>query len=169
MTKWRACALAAVFIAASCGAKPSTVATQPADTNAVPVDSDEAEMKAATQQAQDSLEEFRMALQTPRPGQSSFLVKARFVDGEHVEVMWLNQVTYTDGHYSGIVNNEPVHATNVKIGDRARIPEQEVVVWMFFDQDRHVAGAYTLHVLRSRMPAEERAVFDSQVPLRLKK
>jgi len=127
---------------------------------------DDPQMKEAIQKARTSTDAFIAALKTPRPNQTSFAIKVRFVDGNDAEFMWLSPVTFDGKKFSGTLNNNPEKLKNVKMGHKASVEPAEIADWMYV-QDGKLVGGYTVRVARDKMPPEERAKWDRTVPFRL--
>ena len=99
-------------------------------------------------------------------------VKAPFSDGEtgthsragsgedpQVEHMWMSEVDFDGETVSGVVINSPHWLTTVKEGDSASFPLEHISDWMYAIHGR-VYGAFTVNLMRSRMPPKERAKHD---------
>ena len=112
---------------------------------------DDKEMKAAIDKARSSVGEFVERLQNPGLTDESFSVKKMISDGEEVEHLWLTDVSYSDGKFIGIINEEPQSVRNVQFGQEASVAETEILDWMYLD-DGKLVGNFTLRVLLERMP-----------------
>ncbi|WP_280173629.1 DUF2314 domain-containing protein [Cellulophaga fucicola] len=73
----------------------------------------------------------------------------------------MQDITYNNAKFKGIVGNKPLYDINVKYGDTIEIDESNISDWMYFD-DKIAKGAYTIKVLRNQMSAEEQKQFDIQ-------
>lgn len=127
------------------------------------VSGDDAKMNAAIAKSRATTNTFIAALKSPKPGQVAFSVKKPFVEGEHVEHMWLTDVTFDGSQFTGLIGNEPEVVKNVKIGQKATVSPSEISDWMFIE-NRKLVGGETLRVLRDGLSAAERADFDKSVP-----
>ncbi len=123
----------------------------------------EADMEAAIAKAKGEVSTFIEALLAPTPSQTYFSVKKPFPynEGESVayEHIWLSDVTYKDGIFTGLVGNEPMD-TDVKLGDEVTVAKEDVSDWMIIDGGKLVGG-YTIRVLHDRMNADEQAQLDA--------
>ena len=72
-------------------------------------------------------------------------------DGEEVEHLWLTDVSYSDGKFTGILNEDPQSVRNVIFGQEVTVEETEILDWMYLD-DGKLVGNYTLRVFLKRMP-----------------
>lgn len=127
------------------------------------------QMDAAIVCAQKEIDVFIAGLNNPKPSQTYFSVKKPFPyqDGDKTneEHIWLTDVTYADGVFSGRVGNDPVDVENIKLGDKVTVKKAEASDWMIIDGGKLVGG-YTIRVLRDRMAPGERRVFDESVPFK---
>ncbi|MDA1230498.1 MAG: DUF2314 domain-containing protein, partial [Planctomycetota bacterium] len=108
-----------------------------------------AEMAAAEQKARDTLVDFIKAMQIPGPNQSDFGIKHAFRDGEIFEHMWITELTYDNGNFSGKLGNDPGLVKNISNGDPVTISHSEVEDWLYFDGEDMIGG-YTAKLLMSR-------------------
>ncbi len=65
--------------------------------------------------------------------------------------MWLTDVSYSHGKFTGIINEDPQSVRNVKFGQKVTVEETEILDWMYLD-DGELVGNFTLRVLLKRMP-----------------
>lgn len=131
------------------------------EAGSVAVESQDQEMLAAMAEARRTLNEFDRRLANPTPKQSMAIIKGRFAEGDLVEHMWLGQIEVTPEGYRGVLGNEPYELTTVKAGQTLVLARADVSDWIVVD-DGKLAGGYTMRVLRSRLPENERAAFDAQ-------
>ena len=132
--------------------------------NIASVSGEDAEMNAAIQRAQDTLPLFIKALQSPKPTQTSFLIKAKFPYGgsNAAEHLWIRDITYNGKQFEGFLANEPLYVQNMHLGDRIIVKMTDVSDWMIIE-DGKLLGGFTIYVLRNRMSESERKQFDSQM------
>jgi uncharacterized protein YegJ (DUF2314 family) len=115
------------------------------------VEFDDKDMNVAIDDARSSVAEFVERLKNPRPTDESFSVKKMISDGEEVEHLWLTDVSYSHGKFTGIINEDPQSVRNVKFGQKVTVEETEILDWMYLD-DGELVGNFTLRVLLKRMP-----------------
>ena len=127
------------------------------------VEGDDPQMVAAINQARATVDQFIAALNNPTDVQADFSIKLPVTDGDQVEHMWLSDVRYADGKFTGQIANEPLELTNVALGDDAEIARDQISDWMYVDDGR-LMGGYTIRRVRDSMPADERREFDQSVP-----
>jgi uncharacterized protein YegJ (DUF2314 family) len=148
--------LSILFLASlSAGCSDSGSGLQPGDTigpsddPVTMVDADDPEMAAAEQQARDTLDQFIRALNDPRPAMSDFAVKHEFLQDGTSEHMWIAELSYQNGKFTGTLGNEPQLIDNVEMGQPVTIDRSEVEDWVYFDGEE-MMGGYTAKLLMSR-------------------
>lgn len=122
----------------------------------VQVADDNKEMAKAVQQARKTLPQFLDALRTPKSTQSRFAIKKPFIEGDKVEHIWMNDVSF-DGHvFHGKVDNELVDLKDVHLGDQVTVSPEDISDWMYVQKGRLVGG-YTVRCgCRHLSPAEKK-------------
>jgi uncharacterized protein YegJ (DUF2314 family) len=126
---------------------------------------DDSEMNSAIQEAGRTLDTFIENLQSPKPGQRDFSIKARFAydtDEASHEHIWIDNVAYEGGKFRGTIANDPVYVEGLKFGDAVTIDKSDVTDWMYVDNGKLVGG-YTLRVMRGRLSPQEREEFDASL------
>jgi uncharacterized protein YegJ (DUF2314 family) len=108
------------------------------------------EMEAAIQQARRQLPEFVRVLQKPTPQQAHFVIRAIFREGDKTETMWVNQVRYRPGVFSGTLDNKPYVLQNLKRGDKVEVRESDVRDWAYREGDKMIGG-FTIQLMDKRM------------------
>lgn len=127
------------------------------------VPGEDPEMNSAMEQARASVITFITSLQNPGQNQTYFSVKAKIVDGEHSEHIWLYDVSYDSNQFLGKIGNNPLNVKNVSLGDEIALIPSEISDWMIVENNRLIGG-YTLRVLRDRLSGEDREKFDESLP-----
>ncbi|NMO15671.1 DUF2314 domain-containing protein [Pyxidicoccus fallax] len=79
--------------------------------------------------------------------------------GADVEEMWVGEVDFDGRTLTGLLLNSPHRLRTIQEGDRVEVPWNHISDWMYVIDGR-VYGAYTVNLLRSRMPPEEREAHD---------
>ena len=125
-------------------------------------------MAAAIAKARASLESFRTVLAAPPTGSKSFSVKVGFPwgikdDREHI---WLTEPKLAATTVTGTINNEPVDATSLKLGEVVTAPLEDISDWMYVENGV-LRGGYTLRVLLDKMSPETRKKMLSEMGFRL--
>ncbi|CAC9972874.1 YegJ family protein [Flavobacterium panici] len=123
------------------------------------VESEDKEMNAAIEKANQTLNDFNIGLSNPKA--QSQALKVAFTDSNGTEHMWVGNVEFNNGKYSGILNNDPEFVTEYKAGDKIDIDSSKISDWMYLENGK-LFGGYTIKVLRNRMTDEERKQFDAE-------
>lgn len=120
------------------------------------------DMNIAIEKAQNSLYQFKQAIESRNPDYYNFALKERFAAADSsYEHIWMSEVQYSDHKFYGIVDGDPISTTEVKLGDTIEINPQNITDWMYIDKNI-VKGAYTTRVLRKRISKEEREQMDKE-------
>ena len=125
------------------------------------VQSDDAEMNMAIENAKKTLDSFDYAVKNNSRVFVFFGLKKRFVENETVEHIWVDYVSMENGKYIGVVNNLPEKITGIKVGDTVEIDKNDVSDWMYVKGSK-LHGGYTIRLLRNRMTETERENFDKE-------
>jgi uncharacterized protein YegJ (DUF2314 family) len=126
----------------------------------------DAEMDRAVRMARRHLRVFITALEHPAPGQSDFEVKKPFVQGDHVEHIWLSGVRYTGKRFHGRVDNMPQEIKGLKMGTRASVNPDEITDWLFIDNGK-LMGGYTVRVLYKDLSPERKKEFEENADFKI--
>lgn len=118
-------------------------------------------MDEAVDRAQKSLGLFIAALQKGRVGDTRFEIKKGFVDGAHVEHIWIDHLTWDGKKFHGRINNQPLDVKNVRLGQSVTVAPRDVSDWMFL-RDGKMIGGYTTRVFYQRLSASDRAEFEKE-------
>ena len=132
--------------------------------NFIHVVSDDSEMNAAIQGARDTLPSFIEAFQDPQPDQTEFSIKVRFPydDGENWEHLWISDLTYREGGFSGLVWNEPLRVRDLHLGEKVQIDPADISDWMII-QDGKMLGGFTIYAIRDKLPEHQREEFEFEI------
>lgn len=149
--------LIAILCLASC--KDSNKIEREGEPTIYGVKSEDEEMNAAILQANETLDDFKKGLLDPTA--DSHALKVKFSNEKGIEHMWIGDIVYKDGQYSGILNNEPEYITEYKSGDKIEVDASKISDWMYLVNGK-LHGGYTLRVLRDRMTEEERKQLDEE-------
>ena len=119
-------------------------------------------MAAAIESAKTSFHDFVTAFNNPKEGQSAFLIKAAFCDGDEVEHVWLADLELSAQRVRGVVANEPKMKT-LRFKATVECEPAQITDWMYIENG-HLVGGFTTRLIRERMNPEERAAFDANSP-----
>lgn len=124
------------------------------------------EMAQAVQKARKTLPKFLVALRSPKSTQSRFAVKKPFIEGEKVEHIWVNNLSFDDRVFHGKVDNEPVDLKNVHLGDEVTVSPEDISDWMFV-QDGKLVGGYTVRCACHHMSPAQKKRFEANANCRI--
>jgi uncharacterized protein YegJ (DUF2314 family) len=132
--------------------------------NFIHVVSDDSEMNMAIQRARDTLPLFIADFQDPQPDQTEFSLKVRFPydDGANWEHLWVSDLTYSEGVFTGLVWNEPLRVRSLHIGDEVQVDPADISDWMII-QDGKMLGGFTIYAIRDKLPEHQREEFESEI------
>lgn len=119
-----------------------------------PVAEDDKLMNKAIAEAKHTVDEFIEVLRNPSEDQWGFAVKVPITDGEQVEHFWLNDVIFTDGVFTGTINNDPRFVRNVKFGQKYSVNKSDISDWLYMEGTR-MMGNKTLRALFPHMSKQE--------------
>lgn len=139
--------------AASASAAPRRA---PADDLVLDVRADDPELVAARARARREID--AVILKNAERSLKDFSVKAPVTDGIHVEHVWLADVTYADGVFTGTIDNDLERVRTRKAGDLVRVEKDEIDDYMY-EEGGKIRGNYTLRALIDRLPPEEAAEY----------
>ncbi|MFH6997300.1 YegJ family protein [Flavobacterium sp. FlaQc-57] len=123
------------------------------------VEGNDKEMTEAIKKANQSLADFNTALTNPKIEVKS--LKVKFKNQQNTEHIWLSNVEFKEGKYTGVLDNEPEYITDYKIGDTINVDNKNISDWMYIENGK-LFGGYTIKVLRNRMSESERKQFDAE-------
>jgi len=113
--------------------------------NVVTVASENEEMEDAIHEARASINIFFTAFKNPQPNQTSFLIKARFEEGDAVEHIWLADLDFRQHPATGVIANDPGIETLSYMQRVPFLPDQ-ISDWMYM-QDGQLVGGFTTKLL----------------------
>ncbi len=115
----------------------------------------------AVDHAHQTLGFFCAALKAKKPDTRGYEIKTAFVDGDKVEHIWVNKVTWNGKEFHGRVNNKPLGVSNIHLGQSVMVQPKNVSDWMFVKEGK-LMGGFTTRVLYSRLSPEDKAQFEKQ-------
>ena len=124
-------------------------------------------MAEAVQKARNTTKKFIAALRSPKNNQSRFAIKKPFIEGDKVEHLWVNEVTFDGKVFHGKVDNEPVDIKAVRLGDAVTVKPEEISDWMYV-QDSRLVGGYTVRCCYRHMSPPEKKQFEQAAGCQIK-
>ena len=130
---------------------------QPAQSTQQPVT--EEELSKAVEQARATLDIFKQNLQSPSSSQSLFALKVHFVYPDLTsEDVWVDDVRYENGRFYGILYDVQSKNMGFKNGDKVEISEEDILDWMFLENNVLVGG-YTIRLAYEKMSPDQKELF----------
>ncbi len=158
--------LVACLLFCGCDQKGEKIVKRPGLSDVAQTKRNDPKMAEAIELARATSGEFLAALKSPGPAQSGFSIKVKVVEGNEIEHIWLNHVTFDGEKLHGSINNVPLKLQKTKFGDAVVVAPQELSDWMFLE-GRSLRGGYTLRVVRNGLNESERADFDRKLPFKI--
>jgi uncharacterized protein YegJ (DUF2314 family) len=115
--------------------------------------SEEAALRRATEKAQATLDDFLSKASQLPAGTSAYALKVRVQDGLYTEYFWVEEFTWSDGSFTGRINNEPRLVKGIQLGQIYRFSRSQVADWKYFDEKNgKTYGNFTACALLSKEP-----------------
>jgi uncharacterized protein YegJ (DUF2314 family) len=120
---------------------------------------DDPELARIAQNARRTLAVFFRRLQSPLPGDGNFRIKyplrADVRSGFSREQVWLSDIRFRDGVYSGVPDHSPYYVSGLARGERIDFNIEEITDWMFTRHGR-ITGGRSIKYLLEQIPEPER-------------
>ncbi len=107
---------------------------------------DDPRMKAAVQEARSTWNQFEKAFKKQSRNTESFNVKFPFKAKDKTEFMWVEVTSIDENTVTGRLGNDPVWATELKLGDEVKKKATDLADWMYL-QDGEMIGGFSVKVL----------------------
>jgi len=117
---------------------------------------DDPDLRAASEKARATVGEFLAALQKPAPNQRQFMVRMAFPakDGKQ-QILWVTDITFDGTLIHGRVDdNTSQPGSGLAKDGKVSFPPAEIADWMF-NEDGKAVGGYQLRALKKKMTEEE--------------
>ena len=115
--------------------------------------SEEPALRRATEKAQATLDDFLTKAKQPPAGTSSYALKVRFQEGRDAEYFWVEEFTWSDGSFTGRINNEPRLVKSIQPGQIYKFSRSQVADWKYLDEKNgKTFGNFTACALLSNEP-----------------
>ena len=126
------------------------------------VHTEDVDISAATALARKTVDDAIAVLMSEKSSISSFGIKVPIADGDLVEHIWLTNIRFADGQFTGVIGNPPRLIRNVKIGRLYTVGKGEILDWTYI-RDGKMVGNYTLKALFPHMNPVEVKMIKRQV------
>ncbi|MDF2850760.1 MULTISPECIES: YegJ family protein [Sphingobacterium] len=125
--------------------------------------SDDEAMNAAIVKAKNSLNQFVQAVEKPQEGYEAFALKIAYdTPDKSLEHIWVGDISYQNGQFTGVVSNSPVSTKEVAFGDTVVIDKQNISDWMYLDKGI-LRGGYTIRAMRDQLSGSEKEEFNKSI------
>lgn len=115
--------------------------------------SEEPALRRAMEKAQATLDDFLTKANQLPAGTSSYALKVRVEEGRDTEYFWLNEFTWSDGSFTGRINNEPRLVKSIKLGQIVKFNRSQIADWKYFDEKKgKTFGNFAACALLSKEP-----------------
>jgi uncharacterized protein YegJ (DUF2314 family) len=122
--------------------------------------SEEPAMQRAMEKARATLDDFLIKAKQPPAGTSSYALKVGIREGRDTEYFWVNEFTWSDGSFTGRINNEPRLVKNIKPGQIYKFSRSQIVDWTYVDEKNgRTFGNFTACALLSKEPPAQAEEF----------
>ena len=117
---------------------------------------DDPDIRAATEKARATVGDFLAPLQKPAPGQRQFMVRKAFpAKDAKQQILWVTDLTFDGTLLHGRVDDNTAQpGSDLPKDGRVSFPPAEISDWMF-NEDGKAVGGYMLRVLKKKMTDEE--------------
>jgi uncharacterized protein YegJ (DUF2314 family) len=126
------------------------------------IKSDDPEMMAAIQKAQDLFPHFDSAFASKKTNRQESTIRVKYRDEGKVEYMWVGDLFKVEGQYWGVLLDSPKVVKGLQKGDTVVIQPADIVDWIYVIDSTHYGG-YTQRVILNRLTPAESARLDSTV------
>ncbi len=124
------------------------------------------EINNAIDLARKNLHDFDSAFIIRSYDPGTIALKIKFPTNIGFEYIWAIQIRWEFGSYSGVIDNFPENAKDVKVGKRIKIDKDDITDWMF-GRNGKLIGGYTLRAFRNRLTKHEKKNFDAHFFLKI--
>jgi uncharacterized protein YegJ (DUF2314 family) len=115
--------------------------------------SEELELRRAAEKAQATLDGFLTKAKLLPAGTSSYALKIRIQEGSDTEYFWVDEFTWSDGSFTGKINNEPRLVKSIRLGQVYRFSRSQIADWTYLDENIGKSfGNFTACALLSKEP-----------------
>ena len=156
--------LVSVAIPGAAPGQRNPVVRRPGEAPVVNFAPDDSAMTGAMAMARRSVNAFVQRVTHPTATQSYAGIKVRVAEGDVVEHIWASELSFDGTRLRGTLGNTPLNLRRLKMGDTVVVRPDSVSDWMIVDRDT-VFGAFTVYVVRDRMPPVDRAAFDRDMKI----
>jgi uncharacterized protein YegJ (DUF2314 family) len=108
-------------------------------------------LQRAAEQARATLDEFLVKAKQPPAGTKAYALKVGIREDRGTEYFWIDEFTWSDGVFTGRINDEPRLVKGVAAGQMHRFKRSDIVDWMYIDEKSgRTVGNFTARVSAAR-------------------
>jgi uncharacterized protein YegJ (DUF2314 family) len=150
---------AVLLLVTSCKQNSNSKTIREGEPDVYNINASDSKMNEAIENAKKSVDVFQNVLISENPDFEYFSIKQKFNTPQGGEHIWVQDITFVDSQFVGIIGNEPVNTNEISLGNTIIVDKNKISDWMYFDKGI-VRGGYTIKVLRDEMTVEEQKLFD---------
>jgi uncharacterized protein YegJ (DUF2314 family) len=113
-------------------------------------------MRQAAEKAQATLDDFLVKAKHVPAGTKSYAVRVAVKEGRDTEYFWVDEFSWSDGTFTGRINDEPRRVKSIKPGQVYKFSRFDIVDWTYIDEKSgKTFGNFTACALASKEPPAE--------------
>jgi len=117
------------------------------------IQSEEPALRRAAEKAQATLDDFLTQAKLQPAGTSAYALKVRVQQGRDTEYFWVEEFTWSDGSFTGRINNEPRLVKSIQLGQIYKFSRSQVADWKYLDEKNgKTVGNFTACALLTKEP-----------------
>ena len=130
-----------------------TIAERARNDGTASVQGDDPALRRATEMAQATLDDFLTKAKLLPAGTSAYALKVMIQEGSDTEYFWLDEFTWSDGSFTGRINDEPRRVKGIRPGQIVKFSRTQIADWKYFDERKgRTFGNFTACALLSKEP-----------------
>lgn len=119
------------------------------------VRSEEPALRRAAESAQATLDDFLTKAKQQPAGTSAYALRVRIQEGRDAEYFWLDEFTWSDGAFTGRINDEPRLVKGIKPGQIVKFSRSQVADWKYVEETTgKTVGNFTCTLLSNELSAQ---------------
>lgn len=132
----------------------ATAETAKKEDQIIMVKSDDAEMNAAIEKAQKTLDTFLETYKKPQQNETDFVLKVKISDDNGSEHFWVTPFRETDTGFVGTISNTPEIVESVEYGQEYTFKRSDISDWGYLKDGKRI-GSFTVCVTFKHMDKAE--------------
>jgi uncharacterized protein YegJ (DUF2314 family) len=110
-------------------------------------------LRRATEKAQATLDDFLAKAKQLPADTSAYALKVQVEEGRDTETFWVEEFAWSDGAFTGKINNEPRGVKGIQPGQTFKFSRSQIVDWKYVDDKTgRTIGNFTACALLSKEP-----------------